>query len=97
MRQNAAKSTNILGIGERFSSILAHMAKMPLNPLIFLVLVKDLAAFWRVREQYTGMCDPGIMLSFFLLDTGLALHMHSCEISVVVEMELPHQVDVNIS
>ena len=39
-------------------------AKMPLNPLIFLVSLKDLAAFWHVREQYTGICDHSISLNF---------------------------------
>ena len=35
---------------------------MPLNVSPILRILVDSAAFWHVREQYTGMCDPGITL-----------------------------------
>ena len=43
----------VLCRGRTFRYIAPVRAKMPLNPLIFSVSVKHLAAFWRVRE-HTG-------------------------------------------
>ena len=46
--------------GHTFWYIAPVRAKMPLNLSPTLRVLVDSAAFWRVRELYTGMCDPGI-------------------------------------
>ena len=46
--------------GHTFRYIAPVRAKMPLNLSPIPRILVDSAAFWHVREQYTGMCDPGI-------------------------------------
>ena len=49
--------------GHTFWYIAPVRAKMQLNLSPIPRILVDSAAFWCVREQYTGMCDPGVILS----------------------------------